>query len=84
MPVDVPRIRALCFDVDGTLSDTDDQFVSRTVGYLRPLRRVVPDESLQRFARRFVMWAEEPGNILIGIPDTLGLDTHLAAVDESA
>ena len=26
MPLDIPRIRALCFDVDGTLSDTDDQF----------------------------------------------------------
>ena len=82
MPVDVPRIRALCFDVDGTLSDTDDLFVNRIMGYLRPLRSFLPEDRLQLFARRFVMWAEEPGNILIGIPDTLGLDTHLAAVDE--
>ncbi len=82
MSVDIPRIQALCFDVDGTLCDTDDLFVNRIMGYLRPLRLILPDESIQGFARRFVMWAEEPGNILIGIPDTLGLDAHLAAVDE--
>ena len=28
MPLDVDRIQAICFDVDGTLSDTDDLWVS--------------------------------------------------------
>ena len=82
MPLDLPRIQALCFDVDGTLSDTDDQFVEKTVGYLRPLRLFLPDETIQRFARRFVMWAEAPGNLLIGVPDRLGLDAPLAALEE--
>ncbi len=26
MPLDLSKIQALCFDVDGTLRDTDDQY----------------------------------------------------------
>jgi len=82
MPVDVPRIQALCFDVDGTLSDTDDQFVNSAIKYLRPLRLFLSDQGIERFARRFIMWAEAPGNILLGIPDTLGVDSPLFAMGE--
>jgi phosphoglycolate phosphatase-like HAD superfamily hydrolase len=32
MSLDLTRIRALCFDVDGTLSDTDDQYVPLPAG----------------------------------------------------
>lgn len=38
MSLDIPRIRALCFDIDGTLSDTDDQFVHKLARLLRPFR----------------------------------------------
>lgn len=82
MPLDLPRIQALCFDVDGTLSDTDDQFVEKTVGYLWPLRIFLKESAIQRMARRFVMWAEAPGNMLIGLSDSLGLDVPLAALAE--
>jgi N-acetyl-D-muramate 6-phosphate phosphatase len=34
-----------------------------------------PDHS----ARRFVMWIEAPGNALLGIADTIGLDDEIAA-----
>ncbi|MGC1375361.1 MAG: HAD family hydrolase [Anaerolineales bacterium] len=80
MPLDLPRIQALCFDVDGTLSDTDDQFVNKAAGYLRPLRFLLPNRDAPRAARRLVMWGEAPGNLLIGIPDRLGLDSTLAAL----
>lgn len=70
MPLDIPRIKALCFDVDGTLSDTDDQ-------YANALSRFIP-RSLFRdpahTARRLVMWIEAPGNALLGMADTFGLD----------
>jgi hypothetical protein len=29
MTLDISRIKALCFDVDGTLSDTDDVYVHK-------------------------------------------------------
>lgn len=82
MPLDLPRIQALCFDLDGTLSDTDDIFVRRTARYFRPISFLLPNHDAARAARRFVMWAEAPGNMLMGIPDTLGLDDELAVVAE--
>ena len=80
MPIQVSRIRAICFDVDGTLSDTDDMFVQKLERILRPIRFLFRDHDAHRAARRFVMWSEAPGNFLIGIPDTLGLDDEIAAV----
>lgn len=82
MSLDLSRIQALCFDVDGTLSDTDDQFVNRIATYLRPIRFLLPGQDVMRSARRFVMWAEAPGNLLMGIPDWLGFDGPLAVLLE--
>lgn len=78
MPLDLPRIRALCFDVDGTLSDTDDMYVKKVARYLPRLLFHDP----QRVARRFVMWVEAPGNALIGLPDIIGLDDELLGLWE--
>lgn len=82
MPLDLTNIQALCFDVDGTLNDTDDQFVEKTMNYFRLFRRLLPNQDVQRAARRFVMWAEAPGNMMLGIPDRVGLDEPIAAVGE--
>ena len=82
MPLDVKRIRGLCFDVDGTLSDTDDLYVKKFEPFFRPLRTLLPRRDSHYAARRFVMWAEAPGNALIGIPDRLGLDDELLALAE--
>jgi HAD superfamily hydrolase (TIGR01549 family) len=82
MSLDISRIQALCFDVDGTLSDTDDMFINKIAAYLRPVRFLLPNHDYMRAARRFVMWAEAPGNLLIGIPDWLGFDDELAALAE--
>ena len=76
MPLDVSRIRALCFDVDGTLSDTDDLYAQKVARFLPRLLFRDP----KRTARRFVMWIESPGNALMGLPDRLGLDDELAAL----
>ncbi len=82
MPLNIEKIRAICFDVDGTLSDTDDLFVQKLERILRPIRFLFRNQDAQRAARRFVMWSEAPGNFLIGIPDTLGVDDEIAAVME--
>ncbi len=76
MQLDLARVRALCFDVDGTLSDTDDLYTARVTRL--PPRLLFRDP--ERAARRFVMWIESPGNALMGIPDRFGLDDELAAV----
>jgi HAD superfamily hydrolase (TIGR01509 family) len=76
MPLDLSRIRALCFDVDGTLSDTDDLYAQKVTPFLPRFLFRDPDHA----ARRLVMWIESPGNALMGIPDRFGLDDELAAL----
>lgn len=82
MPLDIACIQALCFDVDGTLSDTDDQYVEKIARFFYPLRFLFYNQDHLKAARRFVMWSEGPGNFLIGIPDKLGLDDELMALAE--
>jgi N-acetyl-D-muramate 6-phosphate phosphatase len=78
MPLDLERIQALCFDVDGTLSDTDDVYVLKVARFLP--RFLFHDP--KRAARRLVMWMEAPGNTLIGLPDIIGLDDELLGLWE--
>lgn len=74
MAVDVSRIEALCFDVDGTLRDTDDQWVSRLANALHPVEFVFPRRDYKRIARRLVMGADDPANLALQLTDRLGLD----------
>jgi phosphoglycolate phosphatase-like HAD superfamily hydrolase len=76
MSLDFSRIRALCFDVDGTLSDTDDLYAQKLVRFLPPFLFRDPAHT----ARRLVMWLEAPGNALLGLADTLGIDDEMMAV----
>jgi len=78
MPFDIQRIRALCFDVDGTLSDTDDVYVQKVLRFFPRFLFRNP----RRAARKFVMWIESPGNTLIGLPDIVGLDDELLGLWE--
>jgi phosphoglycolate phosphatase-like HAD superfamily hydrolase len=77
MPFDPSRIRAICFDVDGTLSDTDDLMVSRIANRLVPIRRLLPARDPRRTARRFVMAIESPGNAVLTLTDWLRLNRGL-------
>ncbi len=73
MALDISRIKALCFDVDGTLSDTDDQYAQRVVDLLP--RFLFPNP--MQTARRLVMWVEAPGNALLGFADRIGIDDEM-------
>ena len=78
MAIQLSNIRALCFDVDGTLSDTDDLFVRRLVGWLTPFRFIFPRKDPHAFARRLVMATESPGNLLMGLSDRIGVDDNIS------
>ncbi len=71
--LDTPKIRVLCFDVDGTLSDTDDYYADKFTAWFQRLPRFMLHDP-ERAARRLVMWSEAPGNALLGLSDTIGLD----------
>jgi phosphoglycolate phosphatase-like HAD superfamily hydrolase len=77
MPLDFARIQALCFDVDGTLNDTDDQFIDQVLPLFKLISFSIPGSDYRRAARRFIMWSEAPGNLLLGVPDMLGFDDEL-------
>jgi phosphoglycolate phosphatase-like HAD superfamily hydrolase len=80
MPLHISRIRAICFDVDGTLSDTDDGMVEKLARLLKPFHFMFSKHETRRTARRIVMAIEAPANFLIGIPDLLGLDNAFFAL----
>jgi phosphoglycolate phosphatase-like HAD superfamily hydrolase len=80
MTLEIPRIKALCFDVDGTLSDTDDQFVLNLISWLSPFKFLFPGKNPAPFARKFVMMTESPGNYLYGLPDRFGIDDEIAGL----
>ena len=64
MPIDFSRIKGLCFDVDGTISDTDDVWVENLERFFRPLRFLSKNGNLRPFARWLVMVTESPMNEL--------------------
>ncbi|MDP1547313.1 MAG: HAD family hydrolase [Anaerolineales bacterium] len=76
MPLNSSSIKALCFDVDGTLSDTDDLYAKKVSKFIPRFLFKDTDHA----ARRFVMWVEAPGNALLGLADTLHLDDEMVAV----
>lgn len=76
MSLNIPLIKALCFDVDGTLSDTDDLYAQKISPYLPRALFSDPD----RTARRLVMWVEAPGNALLGFADKVGVDDEMSLV----
>ena len=82
MALDHSRIKAICFDVDGTLRDTDDQYTLRFERFFRPFKFLIPGGDVHHFARRFVMWAEGPGNALLSIPDRFHFDDELAKIGD--
>jgi N-acetyl-D-muramate 6-phosphate phosphatase len=76
MSLDLARIKAICFDVDGTLSDTDDLFTQKISRFFPSFLFKNPDHA----ARRFVMWVEAPGNALLGLADKLGVDDEMITI----
>ncbi len=78
MTLDIFRIKALCFDVDGTLSDTDDLYAQKVMELLPHFLFPNPMQT----ARRLVMWIESPGNALLGFADTIGIDDEMSAFIE--
>jgi HAD superfamily hydrolase (TIGR01549 family) len=78
MPFDPNRVRAVLFDVDGTLADTDDAYIQRAGRLMRRLSFIFPQKDPTNFLRWSLMISETPLNLLMGFPDWLGVDDELA------
>ncbi|MES2957460.1 MAG: HAD family hydrolase [Pseudomonadota bacterium] len=79
MRFDPSLVRALCFDIDGTLADTDDHIVARLADLLDALP-LVSGRRAERMARQAVMAAETPVNAAYSKLDELGLDVPVSAL----
>jgi HAD superfamily hydrolase (TIGR01549 family) len=77
MPFDPQRVRAVLFDIDGTMADTDDEYIRRVERMLGPLRNLFPQRDPKPFLRWGLTTAISPLNTLMGFPDLLGIDDEL-------
>jgi HAD superfamily hydrolase (TIGR01509 family) len=75
--LDLSRVGGILFDVDGTLSDTDDHWVERFTRLLKPFAGLFEDRDPRRFARWVVMSVETPANFFYSLADRLGIDKPL-------
>ena len=77
MPLDLSRVKALCFDVDGTIADTDDHLVAQLA---KTIDRIpgVSGRRAERVARQVVMGMETPVHGAYALLDQLGLDVPVA------
>lgn len=78
MTFELARVKGLCFDVDGTLSDTDDAYVARLSRLLHPVRFLFHAGDPTRFSRWLVMVTESPLNGLYHWLDRHSLDDEAA------
>ena len=72
--LELSEIRGLLFDIDGTISDTDDHMVDRLWRALQPASWLFRNGNPKPFARWVVMAVETPVNFLYNLVDRLGVD----------
>ncbi len=75
MALDVARIKAIIFDIDGTLSDSDDQMVNQVERLVKPFTFFISGKARTAFARWLVMAVESPGNFIYSMADRFDLDS---------
>lgn len=80
MTLDAARVKALCFDVDGTIADTDDLWVNQLASFLKPFRWLFQNHDVYPHARRLVMASNNPTNFIYEVLDRLHLDDEIFAV----
>jgi len=70
------QAKAILFDLDGTLVETDNRWADVLTEKLFPLKRLFPGLDTRRLARQLIMSIEMPANYAISILERLGL-SHL-------
>ena len=70
---DPNQVRLICLDVDGTLSDTDDEYLRRIIPWVKPFAPIF-QRSPERLARWLIYHLESPGSLALEALDRLHLD----------
>ena len=80
MAIDLSRVKGLCFDVDGTLSDTDDVWEGKLVTFFSRFPFLFRGGNPQPFSRRLLMALESPMNEIYHLLDRYSLDDNVARI----
>jgi HAD superfamily hydrolase (TIGR01549 family) len=75
MGIQIEQIQAILFDIDGTLSDSDDLLVQKVERLIKHFTFYFSPEKRHAFARWLVMAAESPGNFIYNLADRFDLDS---------
>jgi predicted PurR-regulated permease PerM/phosphoglycolate phosphatase-like HAD superfamily hydrolase len=67
-------VRAILFDLDGTLAETDDTLAKEWGRRLRFLRRILPRLDTEHAARRLICMLEGPSGRILSLLDRMGWD----------
>jgi HAD superfamily hydrolase (TIGR01549 family) len=76
----VSQVKGLLFDVDGTLSDTDDRMIARLSRWIKPFFWMRKGDKIEHIARSIVMAMETPANFFYHLADRVHLDNFLSKV----
>ncbi|MGM0399763.1 MAG: HAD family hydrolase [Chloroflexota bacterium] len=66
-------IKAILFDLDGTLVKTENRWAAIFGRWLKPLRRLFPDLDTDRWGRRLMMTVENPSTYLLSVLERVGV-----------
>ena len=72
--LEADRIQGICFDIDGTLIDTDDLYVRQLASRMESLPRFLAPDAPMKTARKIVYGLEGPTNAIAHGLDVLHLD----------
>lgn len=75
--LDKSKIKAIIFDVDGTLRDTDDEMVRSIELFLLKFEFLISSKKAQTAARSIVMSMENPAQIILHYADKWGWDKFI-------
>lgn len=75
MGIQAERVKAILFDIDGTLSDSDDLMVRKVEQFLKPLYFFSTIEKRHCAAHWLIMAMESPGNFIYNLADKFDLDS---------
>ena len=80
MGIEAGKIRAILFDIDGTLSDSDDLLIKKIERLIKPLSIFISSEKRHTLSRFLVMTAESPGNFIYNLADRFDLDSFFISM----
>ncbi|MGB9668956.1 MAG: HAD family hydrolase [Anaerolineales bacterium] len=82
MPLNLSQIQLICFDIDGTLADTDNVIVDHFAKRILFIKNFFPSVDIPSLARKIIMAVESPGNAFLYQLDRFGIDEWIHKIQK--